>query len=145
MPDIYRAPEVILGMKWSYNVDIWNVAMVVWDLFEHSHLFQGRNPENKYDEAHHLAEMVAVLGPPPLDFLKRSEYSLLYWDENGNWRGPVPIPSVDLEQLEQRLEGEDRDGFLRFIRKMLRWTPEERPTAGEVTFDPWLMEGLFDS
>src|SRR4051794_21103876 len=29
MPDVYRAPEVILGMKWSYKVDIWNVAMVV--------------------------------------------------------------------------------------------------------------------
>jgi serine/threonine-protein kinase SRPK3 len=29
MPDPYRAPEVILGMKWGYKVDIWNVAMVV--------------------------------------------------------------------------------------------------------------------
>lgn len=29
MPDVYRAPEGILGMKWSYSVDIWNVAMVV--------------------------------------------------------------------------------------------------------------------
>ena len=29
MPDVYRAPEVILGMKWSYPIDIWNVAMVV--------------------------------------------------------------------------------------------------------------------
>lgn len=29
MPDIYRAPEVILGMEWDYKVDIWNVGMVV--------------------------------------------------------------------------------------------------------------------
>lgn len=29
IPDVYRAPEVILSMKWSYKVDIWNVAMVV--------------------------------------------------------------------------------------------------------------------
>lgn len=29
MPDIYRTPEVILGMKWSYSVDIWGAAMVV--------------------------------------------------------------------------------------------------------------------
>lgn len=29
MPDVYRAPKVILGMRWSYKVDIWNVAMVV--------------------------------------------------------------------------------------------------------------------
>lgn len=32
---------------------------------------------------YHLAEMVAVLGPPPPEFLKRSEHSLRYWDETG--------------------------------------------------------------
>ncbi|MCJ1256787.1 hypothetical protein MMC24_004611 [Lignoscripta atroalba] len=144
MPDVYRAPEVILGMKWSYQVDIWSVAMVVWDLFEYRHLFQGRNPDEKYDDGYHLADMVAVLGPPPLEFLKRSENCLRYWDENGNWRGLVPIPDLNFEQLERRLEGEDKHGFLRFMKKMLRWIPEERPTAGELIFDPWLMEGLFD-
>lgn len=29
MPDLYRAPEVILDMTWDYKVDIWNVGMVV--------------------------------------------------------------------------------------------------------------------
>ena len=29
MPDIYRAPEVILGMDWNNKVDIWSLAMVV--------------------------------------------------------------------------------------------------------------------
>ena len=29
MPDVYRAPEVILNMTWDYKVDIWNVGMVV--------------------------------------------------------------------------------------------------------------------
>lgn len=33
MPDVYRAPEVILGMKWDYKVDIWSVAMMVRRLF----------------------------------------------------------------------------------------------------------------
>lgn len=64
---------------------------------------------------------------------------------SGNWRGLVPIPDINLERLEQRLEGEDKDSFLCFVRKMLRWMPEERPGAKEVIFDPWLMEGLFDT
>lgn len=46
-------------------------------------MFQGRNSKGEYDEMHHLAEMIAILGPPPLDFLKRSERSLRYWDETG--------------------------------------------------------------
>lgn len=28
-PEVYRAPEVILEMKWSYSVDIWNVGVMV--------------------------------------------------------------------------------------------------------------------
>ena len=29
MPDVYRAPEVVLGMPWAYPVDIWSLGMVV--------------------------------------------------------------------------------------------------------------------
>lgn len=29
MPDVYRAPEVILDMEWSYPVDIWALGMTV--------------------------------------------------------------------------------------------------------------------
>lgn len=29
MPDVYRAPEVILGLPWSYPVDIWALGMTV--------------------------------------------------------------------------------------------------------------------
>lgn len=29
MPETYRAPEVILGMEWSYPVDIWAVGVMV--------------------------------------------------------------------------------------------------------------------
>lgn len=28
-PDIYRAPELILGAPWSYSIDIWNVGCMV--------------------------------------------------------------------------------------------------------------------
>ena len=29
MPDVYRAPEVLMGMNWGYPVDVWSVAMTV--------------------------------------------------------------------------------------------------------------------
>jgi len=29
MPDVYRAPEVILGLPWGYPVDLWGFGMVV--------------------------------------------------------------------------------------------------------------------
>ncbi|RDH36682.1 protein kinase-like protein [Aspergillus welwitschiae] len=143
MPDIYRALEVILNMNWDKKVDIWNVGMVIWDLFEHRHLFKARNDEGKLDDGQHLAEMQAVLGRPPAQFLARSERSPQFWDANGQWKGAVPIPDYDLETLEERLEDGEKEDFLRFLRRMLCWLPEERATAKELLFDPWLMHGLF--
>lgn len=62
---------------------------------------------------------------------------------SGNWKGVTPLPDYNLETLEERLESDEKDDFLRFLRRMLCWIPEERATAEELLFDPWLMHGLF--
>jgi serine/threonine-protein kinase SRPK3 len=54
----------------------------------------------------------------------------------------APIPDTSLERLADGLEGEDKHGYLEFLKRILRWLPEERPTAEELIFDPWLMQGL---
>lgn len=61
----------------------------------------------------------------------------------GTWKGAVPLPEYTLETLEERLQGDDKTDFLRFLRRMLAWAPEDRATAKELLFDPWLMRGLF--
>lgn len=33
-PDVYRCPEVMLQLPWSYSADIWNVGTMVGNLFE---------------------------------------------------------------------------------------------------------------
>lgn len=35
MPDLYRAPEVLLGLPWSYPVDIWSLGAMVRALKAH--------------------------------------------------------------------------------------------------------------
>ena len=82
--------------------------------------------------------MVAILGPPPLDYLRRTKTSSEYFDEAGNWKGEARIPSMSLESSEENLEGEGKVLFLNFMRKMLRWVPEERETAKQLLEDPWL-------
>ncbi|KAL3475675.1 kinase-like domain-containing protein [Aspergillus californicus] len=139
-PDIYRAPEVILGMSWTSKVDIWNVGVLVWDLFEDHHLFDGRTPTGNQSDVHLLAEMEAMLGPPPLNFLRKSPHSQKYWDSLGigQWKSAVEVPHCSLEESEEYLEGENKKMFMKFIRKMLRWDPEERQSARELLSDPWL-------
>ncbi|KAJ8128705.1 hypothetical protein O1611_g4929 [Lasiodiplodia mahajangana] len=84
MPIQYRAPEIILGMSWGHSVDMWSVGLLAWDLLEPEslfHLYDANDPA--LNDVHHLANMTALLGPPPLEFLKRSSKSRDYWDENG--------------------------------------------------------------
>lgn len=52
-----------------------------------------------------------------------------------NWKGLAEIPDQSLESRESRLESEDKMLFLQFLRKTLRWLPEERPTAEELFSD----------
>ncbi|KAH9841134.1 putative CDK4/6 [Rhodofomes roseus] len=140
-PYQYRAPEVILDIPWDHKADIWNVGVLIWDLFQNGNLFKTTGgPENKQDNIYHLAHMIALLGPPPKDFLERTqtERPWGWFDKDGNWKAAADIPNTNLEDAEKKLTGEDKVLFLRFVRKMLKWKPEERASAKELLDDPWL-------
>ncbi|PIG69628.1 hypothetical protein AARAC_006630 [Aspergillus arachidicola] len=125
MPNVYRAPEVLLGMDWDNKVDIWDLGQMAWTLFEQGHLFRNISIDSETEKAQRFAEMISLLGPPPVEFLRRSKESLKFWDENGNWKNSVKIPEQSLEGLESRLKRDSQVLFLRFLRKTLRWLPEE--------------------
>ncbi|PWY75276.1 U4/U6 small nuclear ribonucleo protein PRP4 [Aspergillus sclerotioniger CBS 115572] len=142
MPNPYRAPEVILRASWDYKVDIWSVAMIAWDIVSSSTLIKGINSDDIFDDRVHLAELVALLGCPPPNFCERSDLSSVFWDDSGVWKGLAPIPDITFESLAANIRGEDKDGFLRWIRRALQWNPSGRPTALELLDDEWLMKGL---
>ncbi|CAD6457012.1 617cd6ef-ef70-444d-9522-423af90fab05 [Sclerotinia trifoliorum] len=83
--------------------------------------------------------MVSLLGPPRRSFRERSEMCRQYWDAEGNWIAATPIPNQTTEMRVTRLQGRKKDIFLGLVRKMLRWLPEERSTAEELTADEFLM------
>lgn len=51
-------------------------------MLEGSHLFLAHKLGALNNEQH-LAEMVSLIGPPPLEFLQRSPNCHIYWDERG--------------------------------------------------------------
>ncbi|KAK2744662.1 hypothetical protein FQN55_006580 [Onygenales sp. PD_40] len=145
-PNFYRSPEVMLKTEWSYPIDIWNVGVMVWDLFEGKHMFHGNDPDGKgYSTRAHLAEVMGILGPPPLDMLKRGKRSPEFFTEDGRWKGDIEIPrQASLEASEEFLEGRNKAMFLAFMRGMLQWRPEDRKTAKELLKDPWLNSRIHD-
>lgn len=58
----------------------------------------------------------------------------------GNWIAATPIPEQTLEGREKRLEGKDKALLLDLVRKILRWDPEERPSAEELFEDEFLTQ-----
>ncbi|OBT53852.1 hypothetical protein VE04_07374 [Pseudogymnoascus sp. 24MN13] len=137
-PEVYRAPEVILEMDWGYPVDIWNVGVMIWDLFQDKHMFDGRDPSGKYSNRYHLAEMVEYIGTPPVEFLQRSEEIWRYFDKQGQLLDPPDISASSLESSEENLKGRRKGLFLQFMRKMLQWAPEDRQSGAELLHDPWM-------
>ena len=63
----------------------------------------------------------------------------------GVFSAGIPLPSPrTLEDRETTLEAEenkeDREMFLRLMRKMLQWEPEKRSTPRELAEDEWVVK-----
>ncbi|PKX89187.1 uncharacterized protein P174DRAFT_470137 [Aspergillus novofumigatus IBT 16806] len=72
--------------------------------------------------------MIALMGPPPSEFVKRSETTEQCFKPSGAWiaHEDAALPSVSLESLGKRLSGQEKGLYLQFMRSMLKWLPEER-------------------
>ncbi|KAL3459319.1 kinase-like domain-containing protein [Aspergillus heterothallicus] len=163
-PDYYRAPEVILGCGWDFKADIWNFGVLLWNIIGSKELFrQVYDSDGRYNAKLHLAEMIALLGPPPKELLARSSIMSKH-----NWPQPVTndfgeicnnaqeffggpffnpegeflhndsMQTRSLEDTALFLAEEDPEAFLSFIRQMLIWLPEERKTARGLMDYPFL-------
>ncbi|KFY06982.1 hypothetical protein V492_07560 [Pseudogymnoascus sp. VKM F-4246] len=154
MPDLYRAPEIVLGIPWNEKIDIWAVGMMVWDLYEGKHMFKERLPSTMESVPAHIARMIALMGPPPVELLKRGQFSYTFFDEDGelgstkrvkvhlpclgNFTSDVKVEDTSLEEEEENSEGEQKTAFLKFLRGIVQWVLEERNTARELMNDPWI-------
>ncbi|KAG8765914.1 hypothetical protein FRC12_007195 [Ceratobasidium sp. 428] len=137
----YRSPEVVLGAEWSYSTDVWNLGVLIWDMLEGRHLFEGLDPYRlEYGKPVHLAQMIALLGSPPAELLARGAKSSDYFNPNDSFKYPELIPcGRSLENSVTQFEDEaDKELFFGFVRKMLRWLPENRATCRELLEHPWL-------
>ncbi|KAE8131512.1 kinase-like protein [Aspergillus pseudotamarii] len=163
-PDYYRAPEVVLGNGWQMPADVWNFGVLLWDMIEGKELFRHiYNRQGHYDAKIHIAEMIALLGPPPPDVIERYQYMREYswpesvkredgrvcetaeeyfcgpfFDNNGHFLYENMIPDRKLGDTVSFLEGEEREAFLDLVKGMLVWHPDARKTAGELVKHPFL-------
>ena len=131
----YRAPEVVLGMEYSKEIDIWSLGCVLCEMVTGYPLF----PAN--DEAELISMMVEMRGLPPHSMIKNAPRAHHYFDPSGQLKsqpsqsGKLYIPNAKTIQQATKI----RDGLLlSLIEGCLTWVPSERITAQEILDHPWI-------
>ncbi|KAJ5130508.1 uncharacterized protein N7515_006547 [Penicillium bovifimosum] len=139
--EVYRAPEVILDKGYTYSADIWSLGVMLWDFLEGRTLFEAVDPRiiEDYDGETHLAYITSLLGPAPKDFVGQGKRTSMFYTAAGILKREDLVPSsFNFESTLSKFDGEEKRMFINFVKRMIKWRPEERSTAKELLQDPWL-------
>ncbi|MBA0568302.1 hypothetical protein Golob_005805 [Gossypium lobatum] len=118
----YRAPEIILGLGWSYPSDLWSVGCILIELCTGGALFQ----------THENLEHLAMMERPRFRKIFRSG-SRLNWPE-----GAVSRESIRAVKKLDRLK--IIFPFMHLLEGLLKYDPSERLTARQALNHPFFSE-----
>ncbi|KAJ3201845.1 dual specificity protein kinase kns1 [Entophlyctis luteolus] len=145
----YRAPEIILGLGWTFPCDMWSIGCILVEFFTGDALFQ------THDNMEHLAMMQTVLGPLPRHMTRACIAGSTNPDKtvtkvfkaNGLVNWPVSQTAKaskkfvkGMRPLEQIVSprNEPTRLFCDLIKNLLVYDPSKRITAREALQHPFL-------
>ncbi|KAK9898829.1 kinase-like protein [Cystobasidium minutum MCA 4210] len=139
----YRAPEIILGLGWSYPCDVWSIGCILVEFFTGEALFQ------THENLEHLAMMEVVFGPMPNNrFGKTGVRSKPEWFSGSTTKVNYPLPTTSrqskkyvkaMRPLETIIPPVNivHSRFLDLLNHLLKWDPAERYTVKEALRHPF--------
>jgi len=138
----YRAPEVMLGVEWGPQVDVWSFGCLLAELLLGGPLFHAPTVEAV------LASQIAVMGPMPPHMLKKHpDTARMYFTHSGgvyqidpasSARGAYILQPREQGRLKKLLDGvQDDAGLSEFIGRLLTLDPDHRPLASKALDHPW--------
>ncbi|KAH8909566.1 kinase-like protein [Coniochaeta sp. PMI_546] len=150
----YRAPEIILGLGWSYPCDIWSIGCILVEFFTGDALFQ------THDNLEHLAMIEAVLDARVDAHLVRQVNQMSNRSGSSNSaskyfrRGRLDYPTAETTRASRRFVKNMKKladiipheqnsffrNFLDLLKKIFVYDPAARITALEALQHPWFKE-----
>ncbi|RIB13561.1 kinase-like domain-containing protein [Gigaspora rosea] len=139
----YRAPEVILGLGWSYACDLWSIGCILVELFTGEALFQ------THENLEHLAMMEHVLGRIPERIVRqmcrpnqlkyfRGSRLLNYPNDDTTKQSRKYVKSLHtLEEVIGPRRSTFREQFYDLLQRLLLYDPEERISARDALRHPF--------
>ncbi|KAH8783729.1 kinase domain-containing protein [Hyaloscypha finlandica] len=152
IPMLYRSPEALFAEKEGTPIglaaDVWALACVIYDLFAKGTLFECFVPDA--DDV--FAENISLLGKPPQRWWDMWEAKGDFFNENGEWNikskrvsdGKYMSMKTRMgyiaEDREGSITGEELEDLTGLLEQMLRWLPDDRATAEELTNGRWMQK-----
>jgi dual-specificity kinase len=149
----YRAPEIILGLGWSFPCDIWSIGCILVEFFTGDALFQ------THDNLEHLAMMEAVVGRRIDSYLVQNVNKISSRSSNSSnpakyfKRLKLDYPNQDttrgsrrfvkaMKHLDDVIPGNNKflQNFGDLLRKIFVYDPAQRITAKEALNHDWFKE-----
>lgn len=135
----YRSPEIIMGLPYSTQIDMWSFGCLLCELSSGYPLFSG---ETELDQ---FLSIMEVMGPPDREMILKSPKKKKFFDEDSNpklvqnSRGKVRIPSSI--SIQAALKCTDLK-LLDLIKKCLVYDPDTRFNPDQALAHEWIIEGL---
>ena len=135
----YRAPEVIFDLGYNFEIDMWSLGCILYELYKGEPLFPGIN------EIEQIYLIMEKIGYPPKYIIEHSPKKMLFFDDNlkpyqmidedGNYIIPGGKKIKDIMK-------DDPKSFVDFISKCLKWNPFERITPDKALMHPFIIENM---
>lgn len=128
----YRAPEVVLGIPWHKEIDIWSVGCIALELLT------GRMIFNTHDSVDHLNQMERLIGPMPYMLKRKASNFQKLFHGDGTLRlenaKVSPTQCLQIDYYFDRLIVLDPTlvALRDLTKQMLRWNASERITATDA-------------
>ncbi|KAJ3716003.1 CMGC/CLK protein kinase [Lentinula raphanica] len=137
----YRAPEIILGLGWSFPCDVYSLGCILVEFYTGMALFQ------THDNLEHLAMMEMVMGKMPDQLARAGARSKPeFFKEGSRLDWPKPKASRQskkdvratrpLDHVIQPTDHINRQ-FLNLVQKLLAFDPSQRITVAEALKHPY--------
>ena len=131
----YRAPEVILGLPYSFPIDIWSFACILSELHLGYPLFPGNN------EAELLTKIIETIGLPPNGLVSQARRKKLYFDED-RAKNKEKYRTAGKRTLVELIGTYDLN-FIDFLKDCLEWDPKSRINVTQALEHPWILKNYY--
>ncbi|KAI6214397.1 Stress-activated protein kinase JNK [Aphelenchoides besseyi] len=129
----YRAPEVILGIGYSQNVDVWSIGCIFAELIRGRVLFPGT------DHIDQWTKIVEIVGTPGREFTSRLQNTVRTYVENRPRFEPRPwgtlFPDTAFPEAVDRLSAQTAREL---ISRMLVIDPNNRISVTDALHHPYV-------